>query len=79
MNIRFLSDPEWPINNIDRKDYLSDAAIKGNMGASLLARARAERFITDSPDLFVQKKQRRSARTLPPCLSKKRRDEDGAP
>src|SRR6185369_5064735 len=25
------------------------------------------------------KRQRRSARTLPPCLSKKRRDEDGAP
>ena len=57
------------INNIDRKDYLSDAAIKGNVGAIVLARARADRFIPDSPDLFVQKSregQRESSRPVSP-------------
>ncbi len=79
MNIRFLPDPEWPINNIDRKHYLSDTAVKGNVGASVFARARAERFIpilrtclskkvetvsANSPALSLQKAERRGRGTL---------------
>ena len=78
MNIRFLPDPEWPINNIDRKDYLSDDAIKGNVGASVFARARAERF-TPILRTCLSKKVETVSANSPPCLSKKRRDEDGAP
>ena|SRR6476661_5273347 len=63
------------INNIDRKDYLSDAAIKGNVGAIVLARARADRFIPDSPDLFVQKAEKVSAN--PPVLSLQKTERRG--
>jgi hypothetical protein len=49
MHIRFARNPERPINNIDRKYYLSDAAVKGNVGASVLARAMEEWFMLDSP------------------------------
>ena len=75
MDIRFLSDPEWPINNIDRKDYLSDAAIKGNVGASLLARVRAERFIQILPTCLSKKAEKVSANS--PALSLQKTERRG--